>query len=147
MTGFDSSWAFMSGNNDYGNIIGEVRLGSNFTNVKSLVGASGDTGTFGGIDSDPSEAYIYAAFQGNTGREIYLLKLDSTDFSLVWVREIDLGSVQFSTGNIYADTDDVYVTFEAGSTDADYLLKYPADGSVTGTYAIDGDTFNITTTI
>lgn len=141
VVGFDSSWAFVSNANSYGPLVGEIRNNSTFRNVKSIVGVAASNTNRMAIATD-SNGHIYSLF--NNYGEMVLLKHDSTDFGLVWAREIDAPSGgDLRTISLNANEDTIYVAFYQSTAEKNYIMAYPADGSTTGNFDIGTETIRI----
>ena len=107
-----------------------------------LGGASGDDGNSVAIDS-ADNVYVlgYTASTGAGSNDLLLAKYNSSG-TIQWQRV--LGGASAEVGNSVAidSADNVYVfgfTLSTGAGGLDFLLaKLPNDGSLTGTYVLDG---------
>lgn len=120
-----------------------------FNTSGTLVSQTGYSGGVNGLEPlemvKDSQGNIYAVladYDKSSGTRI--LKLDSK-FNLLWQRNI-YSTNTFQPYSITVDAnDDVYVsgTFDSTTNAEGFIIYYPKDGSVTGTYVIRGRTITI----
>jgi hypothetical protein len=143
--------------NVYGSVVENGRAqiykldsGGNYVTAKSYGVSNYYFQNYGALLTDGSYVYaLYLAYnQSNNARYLYLFKYD-TSFNLQYVRKINTTAVNTGNRNPHLEFDgagDLLITSHektASGGDVQQVIRYPADGSITGNWNVGGTTIYI----